>query len=358
MKKLFFLGFIALTFGACNPDKNDTPSGAYASGVFITNEGNYLAGNGSLSFYNPQTGVVANDIYPSPLGDVVQSMSVFDNNAYIVVNNSNVVQVAEANTMTAKGAITGFELPRYFQGISTTKGYVSQWGEDGYAGNVAVVDLASKTITSTISVGNGPEALFKDADDIFVACSGGFGSDNRVSVINSTNNTVSQTITVGDNPVAFSNSPQLWQLYVLCRGKKIYNADYTLNIAASTAASIWKIDMSNNNTPSLVYTFTDVAISPSALATNASGSGFYFVADGSIKFFDTTGDIVPMEPRTVINRNFYALGYDKTNNILYASDIRDYASEGYVHRYNANTNHTAIDSFQVGIIPGNFCFKN
>lgn len=358
MKKFFFLGFIALTISACNPDKNETPSGAYSTGVFITNEGNYGAGNGSLSFYNPQTGVVANDIYPSALGDVVQSMSVFDNNAYIVVNNSNTVQVAEANTMTSKGVITGFELPRYFQGVSTTKGYVSQWGNSGSSGNIAVVDLVSKSITSTISVGNGPEAMFKDASDIFVACSGGFGSDNKVSVINSNDNSVSQTITVGDNPYAFSNNPQTWVLYVLCHGKKVYNSDYTLNVAASTAASIWAIDMSNNNTASLVYTFPDIATYPSSMATNSTSTGFYFIADGQVHFFDTTGDALPMQPRMVISRNFYALGYDQTNNVLYTSDAGDYASEGYIYRYNVSTNYPVIDSFRAGIIPGNFCFKN
>lgn len=354
MKKLFFLGFVALTFSACNSDKNDTPSGAYASGVFITNEGNYGAGNGSLSFFNPQTRTVANNIYPTVLGDVVQSMSVFDNNAYIVVNNSNVVQVAEANTMTVKGAISGFELPRYFQGISTTKGYVTQWGANGSSGNVAVVDLAGKTITSTISVGNGPEALFKDADDVFVACSGGYNSDNRISVINSTNNTVSQTITVGDGPIAFSNNPQTWSLYVLCRGKKVYDSN-GLNSAASTAGSIWKIDMSNNNAASLIYTFPGVETIPAALATNASNTGFYFTASGKVYFFDTTTNAAPS---IVINRDFYSLGYDKTNNVLYAADAGNYSSEGYVYRYNSTNNYTVIDSFQVGIIPGNFCFKN
>jgi len=47
---------------ACEPQENTTvyPRG---EGFFILNEGNYLAGNGSVSFYSFETGEVYNDLF-------------------------------------------------------------------------------------------------------------------------------------------------------------------------------------------------------------------------------------------------------------------------------------------------------
>ena len=57
----------------------------------------------------------------TPLGDVVQSITQFNNNAYVVVNNSNKIEVIDITNFSSIATITGFTSPRYFLPWTTIK---------------------------------------------------------------------------------------------------------------------------------------------------------------------------------------------------------------------------------------------
>ena len=90
---------------------------ASGTGLFITNEGMFQYGNATLSYYDPETKSVENEVFyranAMKLGDVAQSMTIRDGVGWIVVNNSHVIFAIDINTFKEVGRITNLASPRY-----------------------------------------------------------------------------------------------------------------------------------------------------------------------------------------------------------------------------------------------------
>ena len=74
---------------------------------------------------------------------------------------------------------------------------------NGDDNTVSVINGRTSTVTATIAVGDGPDAVavHPKTDTIYVTNNGSVVSPSRtVSVINRRANTVTATITVGDDP--------------------------------------------------------------------------------------------------------------------------------------------------------------
>lgn len=356
-KHIIYLSMLALvtTFTSCKKDDPEPPvttliPASYSNGVFITNEGPYGSGSGTISFYSRSNGSVSNNIFDAvnlyPIGNVVQSMEIFNGKGYIVVNNGGKVEVVDATSFATKGVITGLTNPRYFLGINNDKGYISEWGAGGVAGAIQVVDLNTKTITSTITTGKGAEGMVKIGNFVYLTCNGGYDTDSIVTVINATTNAIVKTINVGTNPkgIQVDTNGDIW---VLCCGQ----FDGTFTTLISTGKLV-RID-ATADTVDLSLPFSSTTSQPSNLVMNSAKNTLYYLYNGKVYSHGITATILNSTP--TINRSFYGLGIDPVSDYFYGSDAGDFASNGKVLRYNATG--IVVDSFTVGVIPGNFCFK-
>lgn len=337
---------------SCKDDSpEDKPGGNdYSDGVFVSNEGPFQGGNGTLSFFDPESGTVSNNVFLNenerPLGNVVHSLHVFDGKLYVVINNGGAVEVADAADLDSEGTITGLQSPRYVRGISGNMIAISTWGDN----SVGFYNPSTGNLISSVSVGNGPERMLLNGNHLYIANSGGFVLDSTVTVVDVTTRTAVDTIFVGYNPNGFAldSNGDLW---VLCGGYTDWN-----NSDNNREASLVKVDPANRSVISS-FDFPD-GDRPTGLAINQAGQKLFYLNNGyGGKPFSM--DIGAAElPQTSLlpNAELYSLGYDSDRNDLYFGDAVDYASNGKVYRFDY-VNGVVTDTLSVGIIPGNFEFN-
>ena len=103
-------------------------------GVLILCEGNFNAGNSTLSYYSPTEKKVENGVFRRvngiPLGDTGQSISIFDGKVFITVENSGVIWALDEKTFKVKGRLTASSSshiinPRYIHKVYKDKAYVT-----------------------------------------------------------------------------------------------------------------------------------------------------------------------------------------------------------------------------------------
>lgn len=349
MKKLLLLTLSVIFFISCSSDDGNQPEpgppGTYENGILITNEGPFVNGTGTVSFIPEDFSDVKQEIYRTvngkDLGNIVQSMGFHNDNAYIVVNNSQKIEIVNRYSFESLDSITtGIEYPRYFVSNNALTGYVSNWGDpnDNNDDFIAVIDLRDNDVATTIPVSFGPDKMVFENGNLYVAHPGGFGQNNLISVISG--NSLQTTITVGDVPNAMVSKDGI--LYVLCGG----NPQFTGN---ETPGSLVKIDLSNNQIIETL-TFGDEE-HPSGL-TEEAGNLFYNL-NGKVYKLAASSNTLPGTP--IVDGFFYAI--EANEGKLYATDAGDFISNGKLLVFDLATNQE-IQNITVGIIPGGIYFND
>ncbi|MDO8366377.1 MAG: hypothetical protein Q7T20_06235 [Saprospiraceae bacterium] len=333
--KPFFLALLAtlgLFFAGCKKELCCVqPQADYSSGIFVVNEGPW-GGTGTISWYNPETGETQDSLFEKAnngavLGQFVQSLTFYQDKAYIVVNGANRVVVVDAKTFTFLDTIGGLELPRFFLPIENNLAYVSQWGNDGLSGSLAKINLSTNIVESVVPVGHGPEKMcFSNTGVIYVANSGGFGTDSTVASVEPFNGVlIHKFVSGGLNPanvVVNANG-----LFALCKG----NYDPTDPVGA------WFGDLGPNT-----FGFPIPAGADDLVATS-DGSEMYFIAENRVWSFKNNAI------QKLFDQSAYGLAFDKEQNLLYCADPKGFVGAGEVVVYKPDGTKTG--SFRTGIGP-------
>ena len=360
LKSLLFLYLSVLTFFYSSCKKNTdppikivvdsikvVPPGRFLHGIFIVHEGQFNHGNSSISYFNPDSSLIMNDLFTTinnrSLGDVAQSISYFNGKFYIVVNNSNKIEIVDQNFYST-GVITNMiELPRYMLKINNKKAYVSQWGASG-KGNIAIIDSATNSVINRIPLGFGPEKMILYNNFVYVCNEGGFTNDSIISVIDISTDKVVTSIKVGYNPtgIQIDKNNKIW---VLCKG--MWKSDYSSLDKKGSLVQLDPIDNTVKSTIELSSAYTQ----PESLGLNQSKDKLIFNYDSKVYELSITSSL----PEVKINHSFYKLGVNPANGDVYATDTKDFKSSGWLFRYNKL--YLKVDSFKVSILPGEIMFN-
>jgi YVTN family beta-propeller protein len=337
--------FFAILLASCKKTGSDTDLNSVedmltGEGVFIINEGNYLSGNGSLSFYSYGSGEIYNNIFSKangrPLGDIPYSMEISGNKGYIVVNNSGNIEVVDKNTMLTIKTISGLVSPRNILLINTEKAYVSSL----YSNSLSIVNLLSGTIVGSIKIRRSSEAMVLSGNKAYVAS---WYSGKDIMVLNTSSDNVIDSIEVAPEPesIVLDKNNKLW---VLCNGGYT-RQNFAELIVVNTASD--EIERH--------FVFPAKSLSPSGLQINSTRDTLYYIENGLWQM-SIQSNALPSKPfKTSSNRLIYKLGIDRRNGRIFYTDAMDYQQKGYVLQLNSMGK--TIDSCRADIIPGSFCFK-
>ncbi|MDE1191020.1 MAG: YncE family protein [Arachidicoccus sp.] len=297
-----------------------------ANGFFILNQGGYPDNNSSLTYYDFTTNSVSNDLYQAAnskqLGNLAQDFIIYGSKIYITLNGGtsavNTLAVLDVNTQKLLKSDT-INVPRYIVSYNG-KIFVSSWDN-----NVYEIDTATYSVDKKIPVsGVGPEGMAIVGSSLYVANSGGYGTDSTVSVIDLNSLTEIKKIQVGygaSRVVANANG----DVYVTCQG----------NYTDTSLSHVAVIDSKQN---ALKTTVNVLASQIDIYNNNAFISAIIYDANynSAIAYPE-----IDLSGNTIIKQNFitdgtkitypYGIDVDAQNGNIYVDDASTFSQNGSIY---------------------------
>lgn len=346
MKQFFFLlAFASFMFCSCGDNNLDVDTVKYSSGVFVTNEGAFSGGTGTITYKADDENPIQ-DAYAAAndglvLGNILQSMHSVDDQYFFIVNNANKIEVANKSDFKNTSTIDMIDLPRYMVNTTDDKAYVSYWGPDGVTGGIAVVDVANMSISSTIETYSGPENMIISNGFLYATISGGFGRATSLLKIDTNTDAVVKTIELHDNPnsIALDDDGAIW---VVCGGY----TDFVDPINNTSGRLMQIIDDSVAAEYIITRGANSLAISPDA-------NSLYYLDFNGVQKVDISDPAINFDLILPTEGYFYGLDVRPSTGSLYIANARDFVSSGEV--IVINDTGTELSRFEAGIIP-NGCY--
>lgn len=329
MKKILAPMFaVALLYSCSNSDDNTVPTNPdekYLDGIFVSNEGNFTKANASIAHINGSLSAITNDIFRTSngraLGDVSQHMVVTDKYVYIVVNNSNTIEVVNKKTFKSVFTITeNLNSPRYAV-IKNNKLYVTSLNDKA----VNVYNAETFAFVKEIELNHTAENIVASGDYIYAA-NGFYSGGTAVEVINPSNDTNTVDIAFDKAINGISTNGQF--VYVLSAN------DTTTNISVVSNTSI---------------SSTKLLDQPIARNIVAEGSNIYYTAGTGVYKMNNSLTSASTKLFDVAAGDEYSVfyGFNVINGNIFTSDANGFTDNSKIVIYKENG--TIVKEFTGGI---------
>ncbi|MHB1277580.1 MAG: DUF5074 domain-containing protein [Bacteroidia bacterium] len=335
MKKLLPLCLI-LALGACFPDKDTPNSPAPTPGsILVLNEGNFQWGNASITGYDLKAGTASDgDVFSSangrPLGDVLQSALLIDNNYWLVINNSGKIEVVDQTTFKSQKTLSLLGSPRHLCQVSPDEVALT----DLYSDSLSFLNIHSGAINSKVHIEGWMEQMCLVKDRLWVT------NPNSRKIYQVSPDTKQVTDSL---PVGFGS----------------------FSVYADKAERLWIATRGNKDLgiPSMIHCLDPV--SKSFLFSEEIGieiiqdffmddqDRVYYLFENKLFRFDAQSPAIPSTPLYEGSAgNLYAVEYHAGK--IFLSDAIDFIQRGNV--LVLDDSGKLLDMFQAGRIPNGFLF--
>ena len=328
-------------FSSCDKDKEVKIETENYKGLIVTNEGGFNKSNASVGVYKPgdksyfDAFKKAND---RPIGDVIQSMVLIGDKYYIVVNNSNKIEVINRNDFKSVSTIaTGS--PRYVLSVSSDKAYISNL----YSNTIKVLNPNNQSLGKEISINNNSEHMVLMDKKAYV----GTFSD-KIMVINTESDSLVDSINTASGLGKIVNATAN-KIGVLCTGKVDWNNGSVLENG--------KILIINKDSMAIEKSINLSTGSYGGSMVYSTSTGmFYFSLGNNVVYkMGMDGVITPFVTLTV-GQSVYSLSISNSTNEIFVTDAGDFNSAGKVIAYDFSA--VKLYEFAAGIAPNGVLVNN
>ena len=347
MIKRYSLLVVLLVFVTVScSDTVDGPDPLETASVFVTNEGNFSDGNGSVTSYDPQAASSQTQAFQNennrPMAGLVQSSEVSGDRMFLAVNSTDKVEVVNKLTLESLATVE-FNAPPTAVEVVDETAYVTTYNFETQNDQVYLFDLSTMEVADdSIEVSSAPRDIVVAGGSLYVSTNSG----NTVEVIDPETNTVERSITVGQGPsqLIVDNEDRIW---VACNGRVSYD-ESTEDVPGS-------VHVLNGQTGEVIGSVESPDIAATGynyrLALNENAQEAYFLSDG-VSVIDMNN--FTLSDTKLTTRSFNAIGYFAAQNQLYLGQSNGYSQAGKALLYDLEG--TAVDSFTAGIAPNGFQF--
>ena len=326
---------LTLLLFSCEDNLTENAESEDFSLLFIASEGNFGSSNGSIEVFKDKEKIQT----VSNVGDVIQSILVFEDDLFVAVNNSHTIKKYD---ITESGlALPGIEISTNNSGpremcVVNDKLYFTNW----LTKDIKVLDLNTYAISSFSTLNNVPEDIVSDGSFLYVSTPHQELYDNQGSLIakiDLSDGSIVESFNVGLGPE---------QLYLDENLLFVSRTSYDANWSASYGSS--KVNISNGNVEIITY-----------------GVGTACRAD-IFKFKDaihraTSEGAVPLDAELNLN---IAAKIGDLNGVYSGKVLNDELILGTTD-YNApdtvflfSRSDELLQTFEVNVLPGDFAIYN
>lgn len=339
---MLVIGIVGCEDNTLTPlERND-----FDTGILVVNEGTFNYGTASISHISPTNNEVTNNIFQRvnerPLGDVAQSLTQLGDKTFIIVNNSQKIEVVTTATFESVTTIEGFSSPRYLLPITNNKGYVTNFQSN----SIDIVDLVSYEIIDSIIV---PcqnsfcwtEHMLLFGEKVFVANM----KEGTILVIDTATDEV-----INELPLRIDMCE-----FVLDANEKMWVLASDGVCPNCAIPTLYQIDPITE-TVLQSFPFINRTATPCRLTISADKKTLYYLQNHIYSFPINATELSSTSMIMANNQLFYGLGVHPTTNDVYVTDAIDYLQKGLIFQIDKPT-YKIIDTLFVGIIPSKLYFQ-
>lgn len=327
MKKLFLLGLsLSLFFASCSttdePFKVIDKTPTYENGILFLNEGNFNGSNGSIGFVDYSFGNINPNVVKTT-GNVAQSMAFKGSKAFVVMNNSNTIEIFDRYTLKYETSIKqGLNQPRYISFVNNEI-YVTNYGSK----SVSVYKDTSYDLVAEIVLDTDVDHIVTSNNKLYVQKAAFGVSGTEIAIIDPVSKKITKTIDLKTS----APSPDIVLQGLVAHG------DFVYAIASSKERSdFFKI----NNIKDEVIVHFNSTQNKAAQNLRIDDNRLYYTSLENVYTWDINDITVKVNPTLTLSNSdakdlfaaFY--GFDVINSKIYVGNANDYVQPSTIKVYN------------------------